>query len=189
LTLDALDLVHGYSRGYYEAPLHVKANGGVFLLDDFGCQHAEPHELVNRWIIPLEQQIDYLTLQTGQQVQVPFRQLLIISTNLNPDDVMTPGLLRRLGYRLCLGNPSPDRYARIFAEYCARCGIDPPAGLVQWLLERYRLEKRPLRCCEPRDLVERAKDICRYQGQPIALNTEVMELAWKGYFANEEATQ
>jgi hypothetical protein len=189
LTLDALDLVHAYSRGLYEAPLHVKANGGVFLLDDFGCQHVAPHELVNRWIVPLEHQVDYLTLQTGQQFQVPFRQLLIISTNLNPVDVTTPGMLRRLGYRLYLGDPSPERYARIFAAYCAKNGIDAPSGLVSWLLERYRREGRPLRCCEPRDLIERARDICRYQGQPMALNTEVMDLAWKGYFSNQGPLQ
>ena len=189
LTLDALDLLHSYSRGFYEAPLHIKANGGVFLLDDFGCQHVAPHELVNRWIIPLEHQVDYLTLQTGQQIQVPFRQLLIISTNMNPDDVMTPGLLRRLGYRLYLGNPSPDRYSQVFRAYCAKCGIDAPPGLLERLLERYRLEKRPFRCCEPRDLIERVKDICKYRGQPAALDVEVMDLAWKGYFANQEATE
>lgn len=186
LTLEALDLVHGYSRGFYEAPLHMKANGGVFLLDDFGCQHVEPHELVNRWIIPLEHQVDYLTLQTGQQIQVPFQQLLLISTNLNPNEVTTPGMLRRLGYRLYLGNPEPERYARVFDGYCAKCGLEAPPGLVPWLLDRYQREKRPLHCCEPRDLIERIKDICRYRGQPASLNTEMLDLAWKGYFANQE---
>jgi hypothetical protein len=186
LTLDALDLVHGYSRGFYEAPLHVKANGGIFLLDDFGCQHVEPHELVNRWIVPLEHQIDYLTLQTGQQIEMPFKQMLIISTNMNPDEVITPGLLRRLGYRLYLGNPSVGRYSRIFNAYCEKCGLDSPPGLLEKLLERYRREKRPLRCCEPRDLIERARDICRYRDQPAAINAEIMDLAWNGYFANQE---
>ena len=187
LTLEALDLVHGYSRGFYEAPLHMKANGGVFLLDDFGSQRVEPHELVNRWIIPLEHQVDYLTLQTGQQIQVPFEQLLLISTNLNPNEVTTPGMLRRLGYRLYLGNPSPERYARIFEGYCAKCGIEIPSGLVKWLLEHYQRENRSLHCCEPRDLIERVKDICRYRGQPVSLNTESLDLAWKGYFSNQEA--
>jgi hypothetical protein len=186
LTLDALDLVHGYSRGFYEAPLHVKANGGIFLLDDFGCQHVEPHELVNRWIVPLEHSVDYLTLQTGQQIEVPFQQMLIISTNMNPNDVITPGLLRRLGYRLYLGNPAADRYSRIFSAYSAKCGIDLPAGLLAKLLERYGREKRPLRCCEPRDLIERARDICRFRDQPAVLNEEIMDLAWNGYFANQE---
>lgn len=184
LTLDALDLVHGYSRGFYEAPLHMKANGGMFLLDDFGCQHVEPHELVNRWIIPLEHRTDYLTLQTGQQIEVPFRQMLIISTNLNPDEVMTPGLLRRLGYRLFLDNPSRERYKEIFIRYCRQCGVDLPGDLLAWLLARYDTESRPLRCCEPRDLVERARDICAYRRQPFLLGREVMELAWRGYFSN-----
>jgi hypothetical protein len=185
LTLESLDLVHSYSRGFYEAPLHMKANGGVFLLDDFGCQHVEPHDLVNRWIIPLEHQVDYLTLQTGQQVQVPFRQMLIISTNLNPDDVMTPGLLRRLGYRLFLDNPTRERYEEIFTLYCRKCGVEAPGDMLPWLFARYEAEGRPLRCCEPRDLVERARDICRYRRQPVALNREVMDLAWKGYFSNQ----
>jgi len=189
LTLDALDLVHGYSRGFYEAPLHMKANGGLFLLDDFGCQRAEPHRLVNRWIIPLEHQVDYLTLQTGQQVCVPFKQLLVISTNLNPADVTTPGLMRRLGYRLYLANPTRERYARIFAEYCARCGLESPEGLVDWLFERYVREGRPLRCCEPRDLIERARDICRYGGRPAELTREVVDLAWRGYFSNQQPVE
>jgi hypothetical protein len=189
LTLEALDLAHGYSRGFYEAPLHVKANGGVFLLDDFGCQHVAPHELVNRWIIPLEHQLDYLTLQTGQQIQVPFRQFLIISTNLNPSEVTTPGLLRRLGYRLYLGNPSSERYSRIFEEYCVRSGIDAPPELLPWLLQRYEREERPLRCCEPRDLIERARDISEYRGQQLELDTEVTDLAWKGYFASQDAAE
>ncbi len=188
LTLEALDLVHGYSRGFYEAPLHMKANGGVFLLDDFGCQHVEPHELVNRWIIPLEHSVDYLTLQTGQQIQVPFKQLLLISTNMNPDDIMTPGLIRRLGYRLYLRNPSPERYTEIFIDYCKKCGIEAPADMIETLLKRYEVENRPLHCCEPRDLLERVRDICEFRGIPLGLDAEVIEMAWKGYFSNEQLT-
>lgn len=187
LTLESLDLRHGYSRGFYEAPLHVKANGGIFMIDDFGCQHVAPDELVNRWIVPLEHNVDYLTLQTGQQIEMPFQQLLIISTNLDPSDVTTPGMLRRLGYRLYLGDPTPEAYRLIFERYCAKFEIEVPSGLVDRLFERYQREDRPLRSCESRDLIERAKDICLYQGQPTTLSEEVMDLAWKGYFANEDA--
>ena len=107
LTLDDLDLIYDSARRYYEAPLHFKANGGIFLLDDFGCQRTPPNELLNRWIVPLEQHVDYLTLD-GQQIQVPFRSLLVISTNRHPEEVMAPGLLRRMGYRVCLDDPSPE---------------------------------------------------------------------------------
>jgi len=182
LALDDLDLIYDSARRYYEAPLHMKANGGVFLLDDFGCQRTAPTALLNRWIIPLEQRIDYLTLASGQQIRVPFRNMLIVSTNLDVNQVMAPGLLRRMGYRLCLDNPSPQRYAAIFQRYAAQCGLEVPAGLLEWLLARYRAENRPLRGCEPRDLVERARDICQYHGWPAVLTEEILSLAWRGYF-------
>ncbi len=186
LTLESLDLMSGSVRGYYEAPLHLKANGGTFLLDDFGCQRADPRELVNRWIIPLEHQVDYFTLQTGQQVELPFRQMLIVSTNISPDEVMSPGLLRRLGYRLYLRDPTPQRYAKIFTRYAERCQTTVASEVLDWLLQRYEEHARPLRSCEPRDLIERAQDICRFQGQPLALSRETLGMAWDGYFGNRD---
>jgi hypothetical protein len=155
------------------------------LLDDFGCQRTAPTALLNRWIIPMEQGIDYLTLVSGQQIRVPFRNMLIVSTNLDVNQVMAPGLLRRMGYRLCLDNPSPQRYALIFQQYAARRGLEVPSGLLEWLLARYRAEDRPLRGCEPRDLVERARDICKFRGWPAALTEDVLSLAWRGYFGTD----
>lgn len=187
MTLDSCDLIYSRSLRFYEAPLHVKANGGMFLIDDFGRQRVEPRELLNRWIVPLEHQIDYLSLHTGQKVQVPFRLLLIIATNLRPDDVTDPAFLRRMGYRLHLDKPSPQRYQQIFERYAAQWGIAVPPGLVARLFDRYRAEQRELRCCEPRDLIERAKDICRYRGQPLELNEAVLDLAWAGYFGTQTA--
>ncbi len=188
LTLDALDLIYDPARGYYEAPLHFKANGGIFLLDDFGCQRAEPHELLNRWIIPLDRQVDFLTLRTGQKIQVPFEQMLIVSTNIDPDEVMAPALLRRMGYRLYMGNPSQDDYGRIFMQYAASHGIDTPTQLLDWLLERYVAQDRPLSCCEPRNLIERVRDICKYEGRATVLNEETLTLAWQGYFGRDGET-
>ena len=185
LTLADLDLSYDTARGYYEAPLHLKANGGTFLLDDFGCQSTPPNQLLNRWIVPLENQLDYLTLRTGQQIQVPFRNMLVISTNLDPDKVMAPGLLRRMGYRLCVSDPSPQQYALIFSRYAAGCGSEVPPGLLDWLLGRYQAEHRRLHGCEPRDLIDRARDICNYRGRPVALTPEIMNLAWTGYFLNK----
>jgi hypothetical protein len=182
MTLSSCDLIYSQSLRYYEAPLHLKANGGTFLIDDFGRQRADPHELLNRWIIPLEQQIDYLSLHTGQKIQVPFLLFLIIATNLEVDNVTDPAFLRRMGYRLLLGAPTPERYEQIFDRYALGQNLPVEPGLVARLLERYRAEKRELRCCEPRDLIERARDISRFTGRACALDQNVMQLAWNGYF-------
>jgi hypothetical protein len=185
MTLGSFDLVYSQSMRYYEAPLHLKANGGTFLIDDYGRQRVNPRELLNRWIIPLEHRIDHLTLQTGQIIQIPFLQMLIIATNLDLEHVTDPAFLRRMGYRLYLGEPSPDDYTRIFERYAARQSVPIQPGLVERLLARYSTEKRQLRSCEPRDLIERARDICRFADRPLELNEEIMSLAWTGYFGNE----
>jgi MoxR-like ATPase len=145
--------------------------------------------LLNRWIVPLENQVDYLTLRTGQQIQVPFRQMLVISTNIDPVKVITPALLRRMGYRLYLGYPSEDHYAETFRRYAAGRQLDVPPGLIEKLLARYQAERRPLRSCEPRDLIERARDICNYRQEPVRLSEEVMDVAWVGYFGNQPDTE
>jgi predicted ATPase with chaperone activity len=182
LTIDALDLVYSERLGYYQSPLHFKANGGTFLIDDFGCQRVSPQELLNRWIHPLERQVDFLTLQTGQQLEVPFRQMLIVSTNLDPDKVMSPAFLRRMGYRVYLGNPSSATYARIFETYARQNNLGVRSELMEYLHRRYRDEQRPQRGCEPRDLIERSRDICRYRDVPFQLNEEILDLAWRAYF-------
>jgi hypothetical protein len=184
MTLESFDLTYSPTLRYYEAPLHMKANGGTFLIDDFGRQRVDPHVLLNRWIIPLENRIDYLTLHTGMKIQVPFLQLLIVATNLDPERVTDPAFLRRMGYRLFLAAPSPQRYREIFDRYADRHGIPVPPGLVERLLERYTAEGRELRGCEPRDLIERARDICRFTGRPLEINDEVIALAWSGYFGS-----
>jgi hypothetical protein len=184
-TLGSFELRYSPALRFYEAPLHLKANGGTLLIDDFGRQRVAPHELLNRWIIPLENQIDYLTLQTGQQVEVPFRQLLLIATNLSPDAVTDPAFLRRMGYRLRLDGPDAERYSQIFRDYAGRVGARAEPALFAHLFERYRAEGRELRCCEPRDLIERAKDICRLKRRPLALDESVLDLAWARYFGAE----
>ena len=182
MTLDSFDLNYSPALRFYEAPLHLKANGGTFLIDDYGRQRIDPVELLNRWIIPLEHRIDYLTLQTGQKIQVPLLQMLIIATNLELGAVTDPAFLRRMGYRLHLGAPTGEQYAKILERYAMQHGFPIAPGLVARVLDRYQSEKRELRCCEPRDLVERARDICRFTNRPQELNDEVMALAWTGYF-------
>lgn len=185
LTLDLLDLIYSPTLRYYEAPPHLKANGGVFLVDDFGRERVSPEQLLNRFITPMEYQVDYFTLGTGQKIQVPLRHVLVIATNLDPARVTDPAFLRRMGYRLYLGTPTPDQYARIFQQYAQRQGANLAPGVIDRLLARYREQKRDLRSCEPRDLIERARDICLFRGTPLELTPDVLDLAWTGYFGGE----
>lgn len=187
LTMEGLDLGFDSALNYYEAPLHLKANGGTFLLDDFGRQRVEASQLLNRWIIPLERQVDYLTLKSGQKVEVPVRQTLVISTGMDPDNVIDPAFMRRIGYRLHLGYPSPEQYGQIFEQYASRYVDTLAPGLVERLIERYAAEGRSLRSSEPGELIERARDICRYRNHPVALTDAIMDLAWKGYFGERES--
>jgi DNA-binding PadR family transcriptional regulator len=185
LTLELLDLVYIPTLRSYEAPPHLKANGGVFLVDDFGRERISPDQLLNRFITPMEYQVDYFTLCTGQKIQLPLRHVLVIATNLSPELVTDPAFLRRIGYRVYLGAPSPAEYARIFQLYAQQQKVAVPAGLIEWLLERYRTQQKELRACEPRDLIERSRDICRYQNRPLELSPEVLDLAWVGYFGGD----
>jgi hypothetical protein len=185
LTLDLLDLIYSPTLRYYEAPPHLKANGGVFLVDDFGRERVSPEQLLNRFITPMEHQIDYFTLVTGQKIQVPLRHVLVIATNLSLERVTDPAFLRRMGYRLYLGSPTPEQYARILQRYAQRQGVAVGREVIDRLLERYRAENQELRACHPRDLIERARDICRFDGRPLELTPEVLDLAWIGYFGTQ----
>jgi hypothetical protein len=185
LTLESLDLIYSPALHQYEAPPHLKANGGVFLVDDFGRERVSPDQLLNRFITPMEYQIDYFTLRTGQKIQLPLRHVLIIATNLSPDMVTDPAFLRRLGYRVYLGAPTPEQYTQIFEEHAKRRGVSVAPELIAQILERYRAQNREPRSCEPRDLIERAHDICAFQNRAFELTREVLDLAWLGYFGEQ----
>ena len=185
MTLESLDMAYLKAQRYYEAPLHMKANGGTFLIDDFGRQHVAPEELLNRWIIPLEHRVDFLTLNNGQKIEVPFLLNLIIATNLNPSEVTDPAFLRRIGYRTRLSAPTAELYRDIFTSYANSLGVAAPPELITRLLQRYVATGRELRACEPRDLIERVRDICTHRQQPLSLNAELLDLAWNGYFGTE----
>jgi predicted ATPase with chaperone activity len=182
MTIAELDLAYSPAHRFYEAPPHVKANGGTFLIDDFGRQRIEPHELLNRWIIPLEQRVDHLTMHTGQRIEIPFRLMLVVATNLPVSEVSDPAFLRRMGYRLHLDQPSAELYTAIFRRYAENAGLAVPDGLIPALLQRYKEEGRDLRASEPRDLIERARDLCRLRGQPFSIDPDVMNRAWQAYF-------
>lgn len=182
MSIEALEMAYGTSTGFYEAPLHIKSNGGTFVIDDLGRQRVKPSALLNRWIIPMEHGFDYFTLHTGRKIKVPFQQMLVVATNLDPDKVMDPAFLRRMGYRLHMMTPTPERYEEIFIKYATHCGAEVPPGLVKRLLQRYLAEGRELRGCEPRDLIRRASDICQLRREPLVLNVELMDSAWMSYF-------
>jgi hypothetical protein len=150
---------------------------------------VSPHQLLNRFITPMEHQFDYFTLSTGQKIQVPLRQVLIIATNLSLETVTDPAFLRRMGYRLCLEAPTPEQYGRIFTAYAEWHGAAVAPEALDGLLERYRAQGRELRACEPRDLIERARDICRLHGRTLELSPEVLDLAWAGYFGTAPPPQ
>jgi len=185
LTLDSLDLIYSPSLRQYEAPPHLKANGGVFLVDDFGRERISPDQLLNRFITPMEHQVDYFTLRSGQKIQLPLRHVLIIATNLSPEAVTDPAFLRRLGYRVYLGSPTEEQYAQILQHYAQRRGVAVAPELIARVLERYRAQNREMRSCEPRDLIERARDICRFRGISFELTPEILDLAWIGYFGDQ----
>jgi hypothetical protein len=182
LTLDMLDLIFSPAFRYYEAPPHLKSNGGVFLVDDFGRERVSPEQLLNRFITPMEHSFDYFTLRTGQKIQLPLRHVLIIATNLGPERVTDPAFLRRMGYRLYLGSPSEAQYSKIFKAYAARNGVEADQEIIDMLLNRYRQQNRELRACEPRDLIERCKDICKFHNRPLEISPKVLDIAWTGYF-------
>ena len=182
LTIESMDLIYSNTTKYYEAPFHVKSNGGCLIIDDFGRQRVDAMDLLNRWIIPLENHVDYLTLHTGKKIQVPFEQLLVFATNLDAKDLVDEAFLRQMGYRLAFSTPSAETYSRIFQRYAETSGLNWDPNLVTTLLERYEKENRLMKACEPRDLIERCLDICRYEKRPPVLTQELLDLAWVNYF-------
>src|SRR5262245_44760499 len=174
LNLGMLDLKYSSESNFYQAPLHVKANGGVFLVDDFGRQLCSPKELLNRWIVPLENRVDYLTLASGQKFQVPFEQLTMFSTNLDPKDLVDEAFLRRMRHKVEIGAPSREVYNRIFANYCKKLGMNPCPEAIEFLYERYYNQGRSPRASDCRDLLETVQSICRFRRQPVQLTKQLM---------------
>jgi predicted ATPase with chaperone activity len=174
LNLDMLDLRYNAEANFYQAPLHVKANGGVFLIDDFGRQLVSPKELLNRWILPLEDRHDFLTVASGKKFEVPFEQLIIFSTNLDPKDLVDDAFLRRIRHKVEVNAPTRDVYERIFTAMSKRLGMNPCPEAVDYLYERYYSNSRCPRASDCRDLLEIVQSICRFRRQPVQLTRELM---------------
>ncbi len=178
LTLDMLDLRYDPTGHFYEAPLHMKALGGCFFIDDFGRQLVSPTHLLNRWIVPLESRVDYLKLHTGKSFSIPFEETIIFSTNLEPEDLMDPAFLRRLPYKIEVGAPSLDRYREIFVKECARQGMTLRDDAFQFIVRKVRDEKQlELAAYQPRFIVDQVLATCRFLGEPPQLKPRYIEYA------------
>lgn len=174
LNLPMLDLKYNAEANFYQAPIHFKANGGVFLIDDFGRQLVSPKELLNRWILPLEDRHDFLTVSNGKKFQVPFEQLIIFSTNLDPKDLVDDAFLRRIRHKVQVHAPLREVYEKIFAANCKRLGMNFNMEAVDYLYERYYDRGRTPRASDCRDLLEIVQSICRYRRQPVHLTRDLM---------------
>lgn len=183
LVLESLDLVYDPTNKFYEAPYQMKANGGLFLIDDFGRQQVRPRDLLNRWIMPLEKRVDFLTLITGRKIEVPFDSLIVFSTNLSPMELVDEAFLRRIRYKIEVEDPTWDQYREIFMRVCRSRGIEYREDGLRYLVNEYYMKpNRPARAVHPRDIVDELIDIARYQGVPAALTEDLLDQACKSYF-------
>jgi hypothetical protein len=178
LTLEMLELRYDATGHFYEAPLHVKALGGCFVIDDFGRQLVSPTNLLNRWIVPLENKIDYLKLHSGKSVSIPFEELVIFSTNLEPEDLMDPAFLRRLPYKIEVGSPSLEIYKKIFEKECTKQGMVLPDEAFDEIVRKLTDEKGlQLAAYQPRFIVDQVIATCRFMGQPAHFEPRFIDYA------------
>jgi hypothetical protein len=178
LTLEMLDLRYDTHGHYYEAPLHVKALGGCFVIDDFGRQLVSPTHLLNRWIVPLEGRVDYLKLHTGKSFSIPFEELIVFSTNLEPEDLMDPAFLRRLPYKIEIGAPTIENFRKIFETECRRQSMELTDEIFESIVDKLRNEKQ-LDCAAymPRFIIDQIVATCRFMGQPAHFEPRYIEYA------------
>lgn len=182
LTLEMLDLRYSSTANIYQSPLHVKANGGVFLIDDFGRQIVSPRNLLNRWILPLEERQDFLTLATGKKIAVPFEELILFSTNLEPQQLVDDAFLRRIRHKISISCPSRDTLTQIFRKVSEQLGMPYRPECLDYLFKRYYDRGREPRSSDPRDLLEIVDSICRFRCIGRALNEELIAEAAERFF-------
>jgi hypothetical protein len=183
LSLAGLDLVFDDTLKFYEAPFQVKANGGILLIDDFGRQQVRPRDLLNRWIVPLENRIDYLALHTGRKIEIPFDVLVIFSTNLPPRDLVDEAFLRRLRHKIEVADPTYEEYREIFRRIASAKGVTyNDQGLAYLLQEWYIKRNRKLRASHPRDLCDQILDISRYLNLEPSMTRDLLDRAAQSYF-------
>lgn len=189
LTLEMLDLRFNPLAAFYEAPLQVKANGGVLVVDDFGRQRVASRDLLNRWVVPLEAKVDYLNLHTGRKFQVPFEVMIVFATNLEPQSLADEAFLRRIPYKIFAKNPSYEQYCRIFEMNCRRHGLTYDPSLIEHLHDRYYVPRTlQRRACHPRDLIDQVVTLCRYAQRKVELTPELLDIVCQSYFLEDGQT-
>jgi hypothetical protein len=190
LTLEMLDLTFNPISKFYEAPIQLKANGGVFVVDDFGRQRIPPRDLLNRWIVPLESRVDFLTLHTGRKFEIPFNVFIVFATNLKPETLADEAFLRRIPYKILAKNPTIDEYCRIFELNCRKRGLTFDPVMVEYLERKYYAPRGlQMRACHPRDLINHVVDICRYTKREPMISRELLDAACGSYFIEEAESQ
>ena len=186
LTLDALELGYNDALGFYSAPLQALANGGLLLIDDFGRQAAAPRDLLNRWIVPLESRVDYLTLRTGQKFELPFNVFVVFATNLKPAQLVDEAFLRRIQYKVLAESPTPAEFTAIFRNYCADKHLNfDPSHPDHVMTKELRPRSVAMRGCHPRDLIEHALAIAKYLDLPRELTPALLSEACASYFVED----
>jgi MoxR-like ATPase len=189
LGLESLDLHYGETSKFYQAPVQMTANGGVLVIDDFGRQKCTPAELLNRWITPLESRVDFLTLQTGQKLPMPFVVLVVFATNIKPTELVDEAFLRRIHYKVYAESPSLDQYKEIFRRACSERRIAFDEALIDHIVaEEYEPRSIPLRGCHPRDLLGHVLAFAEYFGETPRMTAPLLKMAFETYFVDERPT-
>ena len=187
LTLDMLDLSYNETSKVYDAPFQLKANNGIYLIDDFGRQRTTPAEVLNRWIVPMERRVDYLSLRTGGKVTVPFESFLVFSTNLKPQELGDEAFLRRIQYKMYMPNPSEQEFQQIFLNFCDSRELPCPDGLVGRLVEKhYRKSRKKFRRCHPRDILSHAIDIIHFEHLAYEITEDLLDRAFESCFVSDD---
>jgi predicted ATPase with chaperone activity len=164
LTIEMLDMKYNPVAKFYEAPLHIKALNGTFLIDDFGRQRAKPEDILNRWIVPLNSRVDYLTTHTGKSIKIPFDEIVIFSTNMHPDDLMDPAFQRRISYKLETVEPAEELFFKVFSNFAAKAGLVADQAIYKRIVDTVRLNKAPLAYFQPKFIVEQVLASCKFEG-------------------------
>jgi len=187
LNVNMLDLGYNENAKVYDAPYHLKANNGIYLIDDFGRQKSSPAEVLNRWIVPMDRRIDYLAFQTGGKIEVPFDAFLIFSTNLQPEQLGDEAFLRRIQYKMFLPNPDRQEFVDIIRPFCASQGLDCSDELLDTFIEKhYQRTGKAFRRCHPRDVISHAVDLINFEGLPFELNEPLLDRAFRSCFITPE---
>ncbi|HZI78189.1 MAG TPA: hypothetical protein VFD69_01685, partial [Vicinamibacterales bacterium] len=185
LTLESLDLTYSPTGGFYGAPVQTKANGGVLVIDDFGRQRVAARDLLNRWIVPLESRVDFLTLETGQKFDLPFCVMVVFATNVKPADLVDEAFLRRIHYKVFAENPTKAEFMQIFDGCCRARGLASDPAMADGLLAQLESRCIRFRGCHPRDLIDQALAHAEYLGEPRELTAKLLEAACDAYFVDD----